>query len=96
MLAFSYHAQDVYLAAQIHESGLALAAKIDLEYKIGTKSTEKEGVWDYTFEHIATLQLGMKISVGPNEEGPYYFLHARVGYEMADITEDTTVTDMAQ
>jgi len=53
-------------------------------------------VWDYTFEHIGTLQLGMKISVGPNEEGPYYFLHARVGYEMADITEDTTVTDMAQ
>ena len=96
MLAFSYHAQDVYLAAQIHESGMALAAKIDLEYKIGTKSPEKEGVWDYTFEHIATLQLGMKISVGPNEEGPYYFLHARVGYEMADITEDTTVTDMAQ
>ena len=96
MLAFSYHAQDVYLAAQIHESGMALAAKIDLEYKIGTPSKEKDDVWDYTYEHIGTLQLGMKLNVGPNAEGPYFFLHARVGYEMADILEDTTVTDMAQ
>ena len=96
MLSFSYQAQNVYLAAGIHESGSALAAHIDLEYKIGTKSKEKEGVWDYTFEHIGTLMLGMKLTVGPNAEGPYYFLHARVGYEMADIQEDTTVTDMAQ
>ena len=73
-----------------------MAAHIDLDYKVGTKSPEEDDVWQYEYEHIGTLQLGMKISVGPNEEGPYYFLHARVGYEMADITEDTTVTDMAQ
>ena len=71
MLAFIYQAGNVYLAAGLHESGCALAAHIDLEYKIGTKSEEKEGVWDYTFEHIATLMLGMKLNVGPNAEGPY-------------------------
>ena len=92
----SYAAGNVYLAAGLHESGCALASHIDLEYKIGTKSKEEDGVWQYTFEHIATLQLGMKLNVGPNAEGPYFFLHARVGYEMADILEDTTVTDMAQ
>ena len=91
-----YSAGNVYLAAGLHESGCALAAHIDLDYKIATKSPAEDDVQMYEYEHIGTLQLGMKISVGPNEEGPYYFLHARVGYEMADITEDTTVTDMAQ
>ena len=73
-----------------------MAAHIDLDYKVGTKSKEEDDVWQYEYEHIGTLQLGMKISVGPNAEGPYYFIHARVGYELPDIQQDTTITDMPQ
>ena len=38
----------------------------------------------------------MKVKIGPNEEGPYYFLCAKVRYDLKMVKEDTKVWDMNQ
>ena len=84
------------MAAGLHESECALAAHIASDYRIATKSPIEENVLLFEYENIGRLQLGMKISIGPNAQGPLYFIHARVGYDLGDIKEDTSVTNMAE
>ena len=86
------------MAAGLHDSDCALAAHIGLDYRIADKvkaaPNPEQGVYEY--EHIGRLQLGMKISIGPNAQGPLYFIHARVGYDLPEIKEGTSVTNMAE
>ena len=94
MLQLLYSPADVYLAAGLHESDCALAAKLGLEYKISDKVKEDPNEFP-EYEPIAVLQLGMKIRIKANAQ-LLYVIDVKVGYNYPQVTSDTNVQEMAE
>ena len=94
-LSYNFDPTAIYLAPDLHETRDALLAYLEMDYCVKDKLiADPNEQWEYV--DIARLQLGMKVKIGPNEEGPYYFLCAKVRYDLKMVKEDTKVWDMNQ
>ena len=81
------------MAAGLHETQEALLAWLDLDYMIKDKKlADPDECNEYV--DIGRLQLGMKVRIGPNAEGPYYFIHFKIGYDLKQVKEGTKPWDM--
>ena len=94
-LSYNFDPTAIYLAPDLHETQDALLAYLEMDYNVKDKLIADPNECN-EYVDIAQLQLGMKVRIGPNEEGPYYFVHAKVRYDLKMVKQDTKVWDMNQ
>ena len=94
-LSYNFDPTAIYLAPDLHETQDALLAYLEMDYNVKDMMIADPNECN-VYVDIAQLQLGMKVRIGPNEEGPYYFVHAKVRYDLKMVKQDTKIWNMNQ